>query len=188
MAKTITTGWIGTNGSTTAFSSPVSLGISSGAGYYPAGAVTITYKSTNPQGGWQRQSSNINSRIMLYLCDSSGNNTVAFCEIKGFVSQGNMLTNPPKSFNITNTSKLLKNTALYLKATGDTSLVKLYSQITITLTLQPAFTHVTAGSLIKKTDLSQRATPDDATYIKYRAQFSAGASCSASTFNTWLDS
>ena len=82
-----------------------------------------------------------------------------------------------------------KGKALYLRAwvttdgngTARTSRVTLASSSTITVNY---YKGVTAGEKIYKTDLSQIATPDDATYIKYRTKYSAGASCSASDFNT----
>ena len=58
--------------------------------------------------------------------------------------------------------------------------------ITVTITTAHKYSKVTAGNKIYKTDLSQIATPDDATFIKYRAKFSAGTKCEASTMNTFL--
>lgn len=176
---------IGTNGGETSLANPISLGITMSSLQYPNGTFSIGLSGVNP--AWRNNGSSTNVAIVVYLCDSAGNNKITLFTVNGFTSAARN-KDTPNTATINNTSKLLKGQALYIVATGNTSSIVLYGQATVTVGTKMDYTNVTAGNKIYKTDLSQKATPDDATLIKYRTQFSQGTLCSASTMNSWLNS
>ena len=188
------TGHWGANGTDKWFNTPVSLGVSCPSGQYPNGTISVDISSSaNPAKAWQRRDSNTNRAIDFYLCDSAGNNKVWLWRVSGFTSQGSFLYTPT-SANISNSGKLLSNTALYVVGVGvnsanDNSYVGTYGYITITINTASttSYTKIVAGNPIKRSDITQKTSSNvDATYVKYRTQFSEGTQCTASGVNSWL--
>ena len=183
------------NGSYQYFTSPVSTGITIPSGQYITG-ISINLASGNPK--WYNQASG--SRTMTFYCRNSnggsGNNWTgeydALCTLTMSANSTDYGTAAYKSWTLSaERGKKYSGCTVYFQgwhSSGGQSSIAIYGNFTVTITTANKYTGVTAGNKIKKTDLSQRATPDDATYIKYRTNFSAGTTCTASGMNTWLNS
>lgn len=187
------TGHWGANATDTWFNNPVSLGVTCPSGQCPNGTISVDISSSaNPAKAWQRRDGNTNRAIDFYLCDSAGNNKVWLWRVSGFNSQGKFLYTPT-SVNISNSGKLLSNTALYVVGVGvndanDKSYVGTYGYITITINTASTtgYVRVVAGNPIKRTDITQGASSGvDATYVKF-VGYDRGTSCSAASVNSWL--
>ncbi len=116
--------------------------------------------------------------------ETSGSNPVTigtFTKTKVFTDAENFSLS--KTLSTVNGNKFAGQKP-HLKVTCTDTSGNVWGVVNMTVNTGNKYTAVVAGNPIKKTDLSQAATPDDATYIKYRAKYSEGASCSASDFNT----
>jgi hypothetical protein len=132
----------GASAGTTYFNKVVSLGVSTGAQTYPNGTISVNLSGTT-RAWWGNSTS---ASIVLYLCDSAGNNKIELFKIKNFTQQSRFKTEP-NTVTINNTSKLLTNTALYLIATGDTGQIGSYGKITMTInTTTNSYTVTTASN------------------------------------------
>ena len=102
------TGAVGTAGQDTLFKTPVSLGITLGAGEYPNGAISFTNIAS---GGtvWRNNNYSNTLAVWLCLCDSAGNNKVRI----GTWNIGANSSNNQKDFTVSNATALAGK-ALYL--------------------------------------------------------------------------
>lgn len=179
------------NGSYQYFTSPVSTGISIPSTEYITG-ISIALSSGNPK--WYNQASG--SRSMTFYSRNSnagsGNNWSgeydALCTLTMAANSTDYGTAAYKSWTLSaERGKKYSGCTVYFQgwhSSGGQSSIAIYGNFTVTITTANKYGGVTAGNKIYKTDLSQAATPDDNTYIKYRAKFSAGTKCEASTFNS----
>ena len=179
------------NGSYQYFTSPVSTGITIPSTEYIT-AISIALSSSNPK--WYNQASG--SRSMTFYSRNSnagsGDNWSgdydALCTLTMAANSTDYGTTGYKSWTLTKArGEKYSGKTVYFQgwhSSGGQSSIAIYGKFTVTITTAYRYTKVVAGNPIKKTDLSQAATPDDATYIKYRAKFSAGTVCYASTFNS----
>ena len=173
------------------FTSPVSTTITIPSTEYIT-AISIALASGNPK--WYNTGNS--SRTMTFYCRNSnggsGDNWAgeydALCTITLGANATDYGTTGYKSWTLSAANgKKYSGCTVYFQgwhSSGGQSSIAIYGKFTVTITTAYKYTAVVAGNLIKKTDLSQAATPDDATYIKYRTKFSTGTKCEASTFNS----
>ena len=171
------------------FATPMALGIQLDSQEYPTGAITLNLSSASPQKAWINNGQNTQRQIEVYLCDSAGNNAIKIFTVAGFPPY-QQFKYDPTSADISNTAKLLKGQALYLKSVGiglapsDNAYIGTYGAITMTINTAIAATAVTKGNKILATDRSQIGTPTTAGEVMTDSHFASGTLIEASTFNS----
>lgn len=143
------------------FGTPVALGVSCPANYYPNGSVT--FDDIGPAGAyWKNMYQNAAKSINLYLCDSAGNNRVLLFTVSLSAYGSNSTI---KSATISGATGLAGK-ALYLVATGDVNDIRLNRTTTVTInTTSSAFT-ITLGSSAGGTLTANKSTAAPGTTIK----------------------
>ena len=143
------------------FGTPVSLGVSAPANYYPNG--TVTFDDIGPSGAyWYNMYQGASKSIHLYLCDSAGNNRVSLFTISLAASGSNTTI---KSATISGATGLAGK-ALYLIATGDTSDIRLNRTTTVTINTTSSAFKITLGSSSGGTLTANKTTAAPGTTIK----------------------
>ena len=143
------------------FGTPVSLGVSAPANYYPNGSVT--FDNIGPSGAyWYNMYQGASRSINLYLCDSAGNNRVLLFTVTLAASGSNTTI---KSATISGATGLAGK-ALYLVATGNVNDIRLNRTTTVTInTTSSAFT-ITLGTSAGGTLAANKTTAAPGTTIK----------------------
>ena len=144
------------------FGTPVSLGVSAPANYYPNGSVT--FDDIGPGGGayWYNMYQGSSRSITLYLCDSAGNNRVQLFTVTLNASGSNTTI---KSATISGATGLAGK-ALYLVATGNTNDIRLNRTTTVTINTTSAAFTITLGSSAGGTLTANKTSAAPGTTIK----------------------
>lgn len=150
------------------FTTPVSLGVSCGANYYPNG--TITFDNIESGGAYWKNRRSAATSINLYLCDSAGNNKAL---VFSLTMQGNETNVTKKSGTISGATGL-RGKALYLIATGDASYFQMYRQTSVTITTQSASFNITLNQASHGTISANKSTAAPGDTVKLTATPATG--------------
>lgn len=180
---------IGTKDTDTSWANPYDTGINIPGSEY---ITKIEMNLSTSTGWWRNVGSNTFSMDFYSRTSNQGsgaNWSGEYDKLTTITLNGNGTDRNNKSWTLSEANgKKYSGHRLYLHGWGSTTSILLRNAtngvVTLTVTTAVRYTKVVAGNKIYKTDLSQAATPDDATYIKYRTKFSAGTKCEASTFNS----
>ena len=143
------------------FGTPVSLGVSAPANYYPNGSVT--FDDIGPSGAyWYNMYQGSSRSIELYLCDSAGNNRVKLFTVTLNASGSNTTI---KSATISGATGLAGK-ALYLVATGNVNDIRLNRTTTVTINTTSAAFTITLGSSAGGTLTANKTSAAPGTTIK----------------------
>ena len=158
------------------FGTPVSLGVSCPANYYPNGS--ITFDGIHDGGAyWKNTILNASKSITLYLCDSAGNNRVQLFTVTLSASGSNTTKNSATISGATG----LTGKALYLIATGDTSDIRLNRSTSVTINTQSASYAITLVQSNHGTIAVNKSTAAPGTTIKITATPATGYELSGYT-------
>lgn len=143
------------------FGTPVSLGVSAPANFYPNGSVT--FDDIGPSGAyWYNMYQGASRSIDLYLCDSAGNNRVKLFTITLNASGSNTTI---KSATISGATGLAGK-ALYLVATGNVNDIRLNRTTTVTINTTSSAFKITLGTSAGGTLAANKTTAAPGTTIK----------------------
>ncbi|MBP5725940.1 MAG: hypothetical protein J6Y48_02580 [Clostridia bacterium] len=143
------------------FGTPVSLGVSCPANYYPNGSVT--FDNIGPSGAyWKNTILNAAKSIHMYLCDSAGNNRVSLFTVSLSANGSNTTIKRATISGATG----LTGKALYLIATGDTNDIILNRTTTVTINTTSAAFTITLGSSAGGTLTANKTSAAPGTTIK----------------------
>lgn len=143
------------------FGTPVSLGVSAPANYYPNGSVT--FDDIGPSGAyWYNMYQGASRSITLYLCDSAGNNRVQLFTVTLNASGSNTTI---KSATISGATGLAGK-ALYLVATGNVNDIRLNRTTTVTINTTSSAFKITLGTSAGGTLAANKTTAAPGTTIK----------------------